>query len=1785
MSGEELGALPPPQEGTEIPEEEFDANATLPPISTPPKINDDAPSTMAENSPIEANKSITTEEVTMQSLKINLDPFTLTAKDIELHTLKQPNEHHAKTLFEFVEKLIHARDENWHNCMTLVQEKETLRLDLKKAQDQRDQNWIDLTQTQEELVSALENQKAPETKVAANFANNSSLLHFPQLLKTHENDYMSKLEIKDEDAEDDYYETSRELKANERINILKALAATNRRVTDQASLRQYLQDLSNKFKMAGLYSISDVCAQDMDPTKLIERFETKWQNNPKKAEAIKSQDQEGIVLFETLREKFAFNSIVRSKLELIEKNGKIPNKLKGIAALCKIKEEYGHCNMETIIKATVKLMLSSMSAGNKRIQDYNTFEDWHLAANKDQDEYMKMYGMVNFSIIKLANTYLAMRGIGKYGQFLALHRLTWPQTLPEILLNAEVLTNDLVQACIKWDSGLDKNTRRGYRDPSTRLQAKDMLTFILDDAKVDNVSLHITPMKDCTYCGQKSHERRDCANLKNDLSLQHKVSALIPPVSTLVAVIKSTRKILQDTNIHKQTAELKKFNDNMVTFENKLAPLLIGKTRIGTHSENSTTRPPLPYGSKGKQEKTNGNKGQEKKNEQRPGTRSPKTHVVNQQKPAPKDAASTKQKKEQKKFTRFIDFTDDDEDDDAKFFRNKTYLTFDQEEEEELDMVPPHDANEEDIDPDVSLLVTDETMELESLREMISSRAPTPEVPDNWETLAEDEDTMPYHPMYAIAPQDLFTTTTAELHLNPSSQLTPISPWSQTQLSEISEAYQLHLITPENYTMLSEAITAIARGNGLGQPKDEIKESTSRDLDLQHFQNCKPHIWWKLMIAVVDSTKQVILDNPVRHNCLYASLLQSQQITDGDFKSLTLGKCSGNNDDLSQASETMRQKACTYLQEMYEVSRSAIKTLSGNTTLNTLLKDIEPGQMNAYIVHMRKHTSSTGRLEALIMSTMLQRNIAFLQDTYNGNVHYTDYFTPTGAYPPPEKALPNDINLLLKDEHYYVIIDPGSVVYPEWNTLPETMPKVHSMMHLKPNRGTSPTHTSKLVMNTIHRIDRAYCTSLGDNWEGIPDLIASSSSEYDSDEEHDTPTKAPESKAPPVLVEQKPLHRPPNTGTVNDETLNDLPDLVQSSSSEDSEYEDSDGDDNDGFGPAVSRIGNVKFYSLNSLLSSKPIPPANDPVPQKWQDIRDSFLNGIQQTNQKDTKDTSEAGITPPPSDDDDVSLLPTPVKGAQNSNEVKIPKAFMPHGVAKGNGQAIRNEKTKPIMHPFQKTEPSIEQPYIGTQVMNPSAPAGLCAYPPCDKIITYDVHTQDYPFCGLEHAIKGGAVKGVYKWHDTPTHNWNGTRCIPIEVKSEEPWTPIQKEPWPNHTPAFQKEALPIQKNLIQHLRKHNLLETEEKEEDDDTLLALHISRHLNHVSLPPKISTKSGGEQDINNNATMHTAKSESQKHFKIDMSANDLADAFITEIVNDEHHKQLRQEQDERIQRLRHELTKSRKLQKETLKRLRNETVDHSKTMSKLQMARLKSLEADRAMVRETLSTLRYTGKDVNWTINIRFTSRNDAIEILKDLTKLTSDAQGDLDDVRLLKLGIRAERQNLPGCPYYNTRGPPDYVGTTHRLLSKKVTFTTTSDVVKLTGDLSSTGIALSLFLTMIRSRLYEPDTLTWRAKAKHVLTLCIHDGEVGNENLATWPVRDAMGPVALKITDTNTRHDYGVRMNASPGKSIANTISNAQMVSTNTVQRPKRKDKPSPPKPEYGKSYYPTTPPAKRSFY
>jgi hypothetical protein len=58
----------------------------------------------------------------------------------------------------------------------------------------------------------------------------------------------------------------------------------------------------------------------------------------------------------------------------------------------------------------------------------------------------------------------------------------------------------------------------------------------------------------------------------------------------------------------------------------------------------------------------------------------------------------------------------------------------------------------------------------------------------------------------------------------------------------------------------------------------------------------------------------------------------------------------------------------------------------------------------------------------------------------------------------------------------------------------------------------------------------------------------------------------------------------------------------------------------------------------------------------------------------------------------------------------------------------------------------------------------------------------------------------------------------------------------------------------------------------------------------------------------------------------------------------------------------------------MKRLRNETIDHSKTMAKLKNARIKSMEADRDIVSETLHVLLEKGKasDIKWALSTSVT---------------------------------------------------------------------------------------------------------------------------------------------------------------------------------------------------------------------
>ena len=1713
----------------------LDVNATIT-VDTTPKhmqqpeaspISKDDASVEEDEVTIRLPASSPTSPTEPQADAEQMTPKNITATYIEEYTLSLHPDEHSKTLYAFVEQLIQVRD-NLSAQLTTVQTKyeeitekynelqdelnqtsldhqqcenhcnhlqETIdnmhieitqeKLEHSEAIEQLEQSvedYNDLKVKYEELISEQNASKASNTSTPSKGTSNQSSLLFPPLKKPEQPDYMQHCESALPTETDTFYPIVRELKANERLNVQQNLGRDKTIVKDLPSLRKYTQNLGNLLKQLGLYSISEITTLDLPPIPLIDQFKQKWEKNPKRAEAERSMEQESTILLQTLKEKFKFHSILKQKLEVIEKNEKLHNKLKGVAALCKVREEYGHSNLESVIQATIKIMLSCLSAGGKKINEYNKFEDWLLAATRDFEDFQKMYGIIDFKVIWLANTYLAMKGIGRYKQFISLHRLTWPQNLEEILLNAEDLTKDIIESCIKWDSGLDKEptykARRYGNEASSKLQTKDLLTFIMDGSIDDEekTTLYVDKKPtECSYCHQRSHLRADCANLRNDLSLQHKVAVLVPPIGHLVTEIKNAKKLIQESNPTKQSSELKTLNEKLSTFEKKLSPLMLGGTRIGNQVRDA--RPALPYGNKGKQDKSkvalSGDKSQQNRNDDNRPTPRNQTHTMTQLKSKSTAAMNLKTSfksttaKKSPHFTRFATMTDNDEEEEESCFKGETFMMKHTDSNENLNKVQ-QGAQINHEDPRILLLTTTETLDIHEFRDMISSKATTPtEIPDSWESLAEDgEEPELYSPMNEITPTELFTpTTTMDLPIEKANALTPVSPWSMTQMREISEAFERNHITPEAYDMLSSAITDIAKGNGLGDI-DEIQEEKVTDGNANTFQKYRygpSNVWMDMMVAKIPAYKEYILDNPVQYACLYASVKQAHQIKDRDVKSLTMHKCTGSAADLQSTAQALKMQCSDYLEATYNLLRLG-QNVCDNTTLSDMLKNIDPGQMHQYFRHMKQKTTEAGVLEALTLCTLLQVDIAFFQDTYSGDLLCSHYFTPQGTKPAPQARNMgmNVIKILLKHGHYQLIIAPDSEIYPGWGILPSPLPTLHCLMRITPNRKADTTYVTRDIQITLNRIDKVYSDSINDEYADMPGLIMS-----DSEDESDEDDKASidDNKTPKDLT------------------------------------------------PKV-----IDKETDPQLVDHDPTPSAMDPMGNIYDD-------------------------------------LPELVKSESEDDE--------------SDDEAIDTRESK-----------------------------GLCAYPTCEKTIHVAPHTQVYPFCGIDHAIMGGAIvdyKTEARPDLQPTHTWNGMYCI---SKEPTPNTPIagmtrlkqiatnntQAEAWPNHTKAFQQAALPIQRQLITVMRQNDLMDPEYKDDDDDTILAKHVSMHLQQNPTQSLEGTKDSGGVDHETLDPLFADPTITDPPIPPNMS--DITDAGM------EH----------RIRILRYELSAARKEVKKTRNMLRQEQREHEETSLQLKNIKISSAEADRNMVSETLTALTSQPTDnIGWTINIKYISRQEGINLLRDLTSLFDGPKESIDHDLLTKMGTRAARNYLPGCPFHNqvmsyvSHDHPNRYSILTRHLLMKTTFTVKSNVVQITGDMSSTTIALTLFSTLIRARQYETDTLKWRPERHHEIMLCVHDGDIKNENLDPWPIQPLRGAIALQIVNTARRHEYRVRREEPKTSNVFEMLPTMGKLGYLPAKRSdknykgfekpnKRKDKPSPPKLQTG-NLQPASPPAKRQSY
>ena len=224
--------------------EDFDANATLQSLFTPPGLEqaeEASPITDVDTSAGE------TEEVTMKENLINIDPATVTSKGIETYTLKQPQENHSRILYGFTEGLINTRDEYRAKFLSMKNQYETVKIELDKVSYEYEaekealiQELDTIAKQRDEAILNLDaalGKKKPDA-MKTNSSLDSFLSFQPLQTSTATEDYMSRLEISN-GSQKDFYETSRELKANERMQILKALTSPKNKVIDLASLRKY----------------------------------------------------------------------------------------------------------------------------------------------------------------------------------------------------------------------------------------------------------------------------------------------------------------------------------------------------------------------------------------------------------------------------------------------------------------------------------------------------------------------------------------------------------------------------------------------------------------------------------------------------------------------------------------------------------------------------------------------------------------------------------------------------------------------------------------------------------------------------------------------------------------------------------------------------------------------------------------------------------------------------------------------------------------------------------------------------------------------------------------------------------------------------------------------------------------------------------------------------------------------------------------------------------------------------------------------------------------------------------------------------------------------------------------------------------------------------------------------------------------------------------------------------------------------------------------------------------
>ena len=900
------------------------------------------------------------------------------------------------------------------------------------------------------------------------------------------------------------------------------------RVTGMESLKNYQHFLRSTFHQHGFEGIADLITTQGNFKDLQEKYSKIYEgyltnsgeatSQDRKNQVVKACKQENKLLFHTLRTKFLWHPTLKQKMDnlLTLREDELPATMIGLVALDFIRETFNTVTLDAIITATMKIMTGCIQANQ-----HNTFESWNLNYLREINEYKISYGEPSFAIIRLANAYLTLKAQNRYGKILDYHRLSFPTTMTEILDNAEEIRHTLEEAATKWDINITSEPHnKGFKkrdDKHQRASTYSMISDMLgmepkDEIHKPHTYVSTEPPKDCSYCGQR-HPRSMCDYIKSDKMLKENVGTIIPHVVKLAETLEKSLFEIRKKKSDFGSKEMKQLGQTLERFQNRdINTLMIAGKRIRdlydkrpkpnntVHDKGDKRSSKPPQGERTTRQQTERASRSQQDRPTRP-QRDRSTSLP--RKPATNTTDKTKKTTGKKTNTKKLTFNMGDElstTKDAGLIERYAGTT-DEEETEAYGYtihlateVPDNweslaEENNESVKMEKSKLdikTPSSLGETKSLQDYANSfdlqtqncgfcnnyhatatcwlkieqdkldkdeeepeaygyiKNITTEVPDNWESLAEEDDE-------SVNREETKLEITSSLGENRSFQdyansfdlLTKncefcnnyhatATCWLKIEQDKLDKDVEEGLIDEDDYNQKSAKLYHNPSGSGTGKSELPFGSDTED--------------YWTLMSAQT-ADGEFILSNPINNNCLYSAIRQAIHLSDKNHTTAidkiykSIFKTYASTSEIDSLKE-MRQQNALHLEHLY--------TTKSNAFINTLTEELCPEEIANYSKHISKKPEPSCMLEVASISDLLDLPIEIMRETHTGKLASYVYLLPKGISEPPfRKSKMESIKLLLKDNHFNLILPANSALAPdktlhdnEWNC-PITSPNVH----------------------------------------------------------------------------------------------------------------------------------------------------------------------------------------------------------------------------------------------------------------------------------------------------------------------------------------------------------------------------------------------------------------------------------------------------------------------------------------------------------------------------------------------------------------------------------------------------------------------------------------------------------------------------------------------------------------------------------------------------------------------